>query len=82
MSLLSVEGAATGERDAEVRPSPGTLYQPAMQAGLKCDVIAKNACNFQRFQIGMPLMAMDNWRAVAFLSTSSSRHSQRFLTPL
>jgi hypothetical protein len=61
MSLLSKEGAATGGALCRCPAfKPGTLYQPAMQAGLKCDVIAKNACNFQRFQIGMPLAAMDN----------------------
>jgi hypothetical protein len=37
MSLLSeVDGAATGGNKGPAF-KPGTLYQPAMQAGLKCD---------------------------------------------
>jgi hypothetical protein len=38
MSLLSKEGAATGGALCRCPAfKPGTLYQPAMQAGLKCD---------------------------------------------
>jgi hypothetical protein len=75
MSLLSeVErGTATGGAFDSPVLKPGTFYQPALQAGLKCDGGGQKRMRFPEVPFRRVAWLMDNGRLWAFDRLTSGR---------